>query len=245
MVKGLSTLTGVFSASRSRRWRRYLRESRRPLHCLVFLAPWVLVYEVAARLPDDGHGPARDLFAHSVIQDLLGWFGLVGFWLPPVVLVATLLAWHRTRRDRWRVRWWVFPGMLLESLLLAVPLLALSALFEAAAQTRLIAALGAGIYEELVFRLLLISGLAWVLVETAQLGRRMALGVAVGLASLLFSLCHFEPVGPEPFAWRAFCFRLTAGVYLSLVFVRRGLGVSSGCHAGYNVLLAWLRGVGS
>lgn len=232
-------------------WRRYQRETRRPLQCLLFLLPLVLVYELGVFRTTSGNGTRWELLAPASIREVFGWLGLAGVWVPGLVLIGTLLVWHRLARDRWRVRLWVLPGMLVESLLLAVPLLVLTALFpqspeavSAHLSARLVRALGAGIYEELVFRLLVISGLVWLAVEIAHTPHRAAVWVAVGLSAALFSRCHFEPMGGEPFTWNAFWFRLVAGVYLAVVFVGRGLGVSGGCHAVYNVLLVWLRGVG-
>jgi len=242
----------VPASSRSRRLRRrYLRETRRPTHCLWFLLVLAGLHEALVLWVVQGSDPGRELLAQRLIQSLLGWFGFVGSWVPGVVLVAVLLIWHRVKRDRWRVRWWVLPAMVGESLVLAVPLLVLSALFAvgqglggAGLRAELVRALGAGIYEELVFRLLLISGLAWLLTELVQLRHPMSLWVAVVLAALLFALCHFEPIGWEVFAWKPFAFRVAAGGYLSVIFVGRGLGVSSGCHVAYNLVLVWLRSGG-
>jgi len=225
------------------RWRRrrYVRTTRRPLQSLLFLVPWVLAHEIGVRWTSDGQHAPGDLLAYGVIENLLGWFGFVGSWLPPVVLVASLLIWHRRCGERWHVRWAVLPVMLVESLALAIPLLALSALFEAPPRARWLDALGAGLYEELVFRLLLISGLTWLLVEVFRLRRPPALGLAVALSALIFALCHFEPLGSEWLAWKPFWFRVAAGLYLAALFLGRGFGISSGCHVAYNILLMWLR----
>ena len=235
--------------SASPRWglrrRRYLRESSRPLNCLLFLLPLALAYEVLSLLSDRDVG--HNLLAHSAIAGVLGWFGLVGIWVPPVVLIVALLVWHRRQHHRWQLSFWVLPWMLLESLALALPLLTLSALFGpppgggVALRVQLVQALGAGVYEELVFRLLLIAGLAWIFAEVLHLGRQEASWTAVGLAAVVFALCHFEPIGSDAFAWGPFWFRLAAGAYLSAVFLGRGLGIASGSHAAYNLLLVWLR----
>lgn len=233
-------------------WRRYQRETRRPLCCLLFLLPLGLIYEIGLLRTAGGDGARWELLAPASIREVFGWLGLAGIWVPGVVLIGTLLVWHRISRDRWRMRAWVLPAMLVESLVLTVPLLVLAALFpqapEAAASdlpARLVRALGAGIYEELVFRLLLISALVWSAIEIAHVPNRAALWVAVGLSAVLFARCHFAPVGAEPFTWGAFWFRLAAGAYLAVIFVGRGLGVSAGCHAAYNVILVCLRGAGA
>ncbi len=232
-----------------RTWRRYLRETRRPLHCLVFLLPWVIAYEAWVLRATAASGPGRDLVAHSLIQQLLSWFGLVGAWVPGVALVVILLIWQRARQDRWRVRWWVLGMMLAESLLLCVPLLVLAAFFPmtrvpytAGITARIMVALGGGVYEELVFRLLLISALLWVFAEGAQFRGPPALATAIILAALAFAWSHFQPIGGQELEWKVFTFKLAAGVYLSAVFAGRGLGVAAGAHAAYNVLLVVLRG---
>ncbi len=138
------------------------------------------------------------------------------------------------------MRWWALPVMLVESLAMAIPLLALSTLFEAPPRVRWLDALGAGLYEELVFRLLLISGLTWLLVKVLRVNRSPAVGLAVGLATLAFALCHFQPLGAEWLAWKPFGFRIACGLYLSVLFLERGLGICSGCHVAYNLLLVWL-----
>ncbi len=222
------------------RWRRYVRSTRRPLQSLLFLLPLAAVFEVGTRWWPDARRPPGDLLAYGVIETLLGWLGLVGSWLPAAVLIASLLLWQWRRRERWRVRWAAIPMMALESVALAVPLLALSALFEAPPQARWLDAVGAGVYEELVFRLLLISGLTWLLAEVFWMHRPQARWLAVTLAALAFALFHFAPLGTEVLAWKPFGFKVAAGLYLSVLFLGRGLGISSGCHTAYNLLLMWL-----
>lgn len=229
-------------------WDRYARESRRPLAALLFLLPWVVSYELwalgAARAP----GPGRELLAHSVIHGLLSWFGLVGFWVPPAVLLTALLVWHVRLRHPWRVTGWVLPVMLIESAVLAVPLLLVAGLFSPPrplddgslrVRDQLLSALGAGIYEELVFRLLLVAGLLALLARLRWLQRRPARWVAVALAALIFAACHFKPIGWDAPDGRLFVFLIAAGGYLGAVFLRRGLGVTAGAHAAYNVAVAW------
>ncbi len=224
---------------------RYAREVGRPLACLLFLLPLLVLFQVAAhRLVR--HDGALGV-PQSLIHEGLAWFGLTGYWAPGLLLVVALLVWHRWRGDRWEVHGSTLALMAGESVVLAVPLLVLSLFFgvSAAAPTRdlavrLVSELGAGIYEEFLFRLLLISGLIWLLVRVAGLPRVWALTAAVILAAIAFSWSHFQPLGKEAFDWRSFWFRLLAGVYLSVLFVGRGLGIATGSHVAYNVVLVLL-----
>lgn len=226
-----------------------MREIRRPLHCLLFIAPLVLLYELGALATGASGSPARGLLAHSAISGLLVWFGLSGAWVPPVAFLAAMLVWQRVARDPWRIQSWVFTGMAGESLVLMLPLAVLSGFFSspravgfgAGLLAQLSSALGAGAYEELVFRLLLVSGLRWFLVRMFRLWRPLATGGAIALAAIGFALCHFEPIGADGFTWRSFWFRTAGGVYLGVVFAGRGLGVATGCHVAHNVLRVLVR----
>ncbi|MBK9128635.1 MAG: CPBP family intramembrane metalloprotease [Phycisphaerales bacterium] len=229
------------------RWlRRYARQTRRPLHCLALLLLPVLIYEIGLLVQPHGGVDGQNLVAHGMIQELLGWLGLGGGFLPGLVFVGSLLVWHRLRRDSWRINLRVVGLMAVESLALALPILVWSGFFAPATHRlpldpslRYMLAIGAGLYEELVFRLLLISGLTWLLAARLSLHRSQSQVLAVAIASLAFALCHFQPIGTEPFSLGGFCFRLVAGVYLAVLFVFRGLGIAAGSHVTHNLVMEW------
>lgn len=92
---------------------------------------------------------------------------------------------------------------------------------------------GAGFHEELIFRVILMGGLAWLL--TGLTGPRRAWIAAIVLSSVMFSLAHhLGPVG-EPFAFAAFVYRMLAGVFFALVYQVRGFAVAAWSHALYDV----------
>ena len=102
----------------------------------------------------------------------------------------------------------------------------------------LVGSLGAGIFEELVFRLVLMSLLTLLLVRVAQawgMPRVLGLVAAILLSALVFSLFHHVGPGAAPFTQRAFVFRTFAGVLLGSLFALRGFGVCVYCHALYDV----------
>ena len=96
--------------------------------------------------------------------------------------------------------------------------------------------MGAGIYDEALFRLLLFTGLLRLLRLV-----RAPTGVAAGFAALasaaFFSAAHH--VGPfgEAFDSTVFLFRLLAGLYFALLYQLRGFGIAVGAHACYDVLV--------
>jgi len=101
---------------------------------------------------------------------------------------------------------------------------------------------GAGVYEEIVFRLLLLSALFALLVRISAVmesSRVLALTVAILLSALAFSAFHHVGFAGEPFAAGPFLFRTIAGVVLGVIFALRGLGVAVYTHAAYDLLLTF------
>lgn len=102
---------------------------------------------------------------------------------------------------------------------------------------QLVGALGAGIFEELVFRLVLLSMLLWLGLRAARafgLPRVVGGGAAVMITALVFAGFHHWPTG-EPFTADAFLFRTMAGVLLGVIMLLRGYGVVVYTHAMYDV----------
>ena len=213
-----------------------------------------------------GGGQADTLRAgiDTWVRHGLAQLGMNGAWLPPVVLVAGLWFWLRIERAKpfWRPE--PLAGMTLESVALAVGLIGLSTLgdlglnhldhsqlplrmAEAATSqvgepglpTRSLAFLGAGIYEEAVFRLALIPAV-YGFARLLLLPGVLASTVAITASSLLFSIAHHVGSPGEAFTWYAFVFRWLAGVYFSWVFVVRGFGIAVGTHVAYDCLVGWL-----
>ncbi|HLA84036.1 MAG TPA: CPBP family intramembrane glutamic endopeptidase [Thermoguttaceae bacterium] len=237
----------------------YWHESRKPLTSLVFIAPLLVIYEVGVWLPAGAARNGVDVWLRTFLE----WIGFGQYYLLPVLTVCILLAWHYTTREPWRVSWRVLGRMAVECLVLAVFLrliLQLQIAFlqaimtpahEATGQSpvgmslmlsvserlgNLIMFLGAGIYEELLFRLILLSGAIWTL---GRLGVKRPWNVvqAVALTSFVFAVAHYLGPYGEPPRLQSFLFRFVAGVFFCILFVYRGFGIAAGAHAGYDILV--------
>jgi membrane protease YdiL (CAAX protease family) len=98
--------------------------------------------------------------------------------------------------------------------------------------------LGAGLYEELLFRVILVSGLAWLGGRVFGWSPVAASLFAVVLGALVFSAFHY--IGPygEPLELGSFTFRTIAGLLFSGLYLRRGFGITAWTHSLYDVFLA-------
>lgn len=238
----------------------YWRHSQQPLQAMLFLLPLIVLYELA--LPYFGHDRVRDamsdIYARRLLYRFFEMLGVSGYYLPGLIVIVVLLSWHFARRDPWRVRPGLYGWMTCESLLLSLPLFVFQmVLFRHVAMMALqaggsggphwraevIFAVGAGIYEEMLFRLIGITLLHLLLADLLAIPRRFADPAAVIVAALLFAFYHF-PDGFDsprnPFAWGKFIFYTAAGVYFGVIFVWRGFGIAAGTHAMYDLLLVML-----
>ncbi len=223
---------------------RYWTESRQPLASLVFIAPLLVVYEAGVLLLGVQNG------ADAFMRRLLDMLGFGQHLVLPMLTVCILLGWQYLSRRPWRISAGVVSTMAVESLLLGlclrmIPFLknCVLAAIDAPVANILYAKLqnavgfiGAGIYEELLFRLILFSLLAWGLRQTGMKPRISTIA-AVLLSSLIFAAAHHVGPGGLDFKLFDFIFRTIAGVFFSIVFIYRGFGIAAGSHAAYDILV--------
>ena len=108
--------------------------------------------------------------------------------------------------------------------------------------TNIVTGVGAGIYEELVFRLILICVLMVLFQDVIGLSRQNAIVLSVLMSAALFSAHHHivwidgRLARSAPFHWTEFGFRTMAGVYFAILFAIRGFGITAGTHAFYDII---------
>ncbi len=218
----------------------------RPLDALVFLIPLMVFYQVVAMMRPSGLGGRSDhVIAFDLILRVLELFGPFGAWAPPAMVIVILLATHSASGMPWSIKFRRVGWLYIESLLLALPLLALnwavplSGVLGVSTGTidKLALGVGAGVYEEMVFRLIFITGMIMIGVDILRQNQAGVAVAAVMISALVFAAHHYQPIGSDPFHMGSFAFRSLAGLYLAGVFWYRGYGSAAGCHAAYNVAL--------
>lgn len=107
--------------------------------------------------------------------------------------------------------------------------------------TRFVMSLGAGVYEETVFRLGIMTGI--VALTERLLGLSRWLGIVLGLlvSALLFSAMHHIPPYGDPLHLGVFVFRALAGVCFGLIYWYRGFAVAVYTHALYDIYVLLFR----
>jgi membrane protease YdiL (CAAX protease family) len=220
----------------------YWVQSRWPVTSLAFTAPLLVLYEVGVLvLRQDAFRNGADVWMRRRLDHL----GFGQYFLLPLLTVCLLLGWQYISRQPWRFSPSVLYGMAGECGLLAGGLwllLWLEGLVAGSLRLSLrgslgtvVAYLGAGIYEELLFRvILLVSAIG--LLRWLRAGPWASMLGGILVTSLLFAAAHH--VYGEPFVWFSFVFRTLAGGFFAVLFLYRGFGIAAGTHAGYDVLIA-------
>ena len=106
--------------------------------------------------------------------------------------------------------------------------------------TNLIVSVGAGVHEELVFRLGALAGGA-ALLRVLGLRHVAAVVIAFALSAVLFSAAHHIGAMGETFTIDAFVYRALAGVLFGLIFYYRSLAHAAYTHALYDIYVLILR----
>ena len=238
--------------------RSYLELSRTHSYSVLFALPLLLLYEAgAAWVAGTQEAPLRN-GADVLLRALLAAGGVHTTLAFTAVLVAAggflVLAERRRKRNPPELRGGVFAGMLAESALYAllfgvvvgtatqwvlggVRLAADGGVLSRVSPVQgVVLSLGAGIYEELLFRVLLAGGL-FVLFRQGGLPRLRSGVFAALLSALAFSAFHYLGPYGDPWDLSSFTFRFLAGLAFSVLFLVRGFGIAAWTHALYDVFL--------
>jgi hypothetical protein len=237
--------------------RGYWTKTRAPRYSLIFALPLFLLYEVLAAAYAGAPGVqsvrnAADVLLKTPFFLFTGTRGSLAFFATVIAVAVFLVGRDLAKsRDRPRPRWFLL--MLGESAILAALLglvvgmltqRLLSGLMVVAPQVtpvdsmpagmRLMLSLGAGLYEELLFRVILVGGMAFGL-RWLGLGVGFSGVIATIVGALIFSAFHYVGEYGDPLELTSFMYRAIAGVVFSALYLTRGFGITAWTHALYDV----------
>ncbi|HTI06531.1 MAG TPA: CPBP family glutamic-type intramembrane protease [Gemmatimonadales bacterium] len=236
----------------------YWRTSRAPRYSLLFALPLLILYQVLTLVipTGPGSGGVRN-GADIMLQALFVW--IAGAWGPRIFMLCLIGvgAWliAKDMRANRSLKPALLGVMLVEALCLSLifgivvggltaallgnppATMAIGLQQHLGRWTLLMLSIGAGIYEELLFRVLLVGALAWG--ATKLLGLRpLPAGIAATIiGAIIFSAFHY--IGPygDRLNIYSFVFRAIAGVFFSGLYLLRGFGITAWTHSLYDVFL--------
>ena len=228
----------------------------------------ILVLKINPQLLDEPASVVHGgVVAFVWIQNFLQYIGMnaKASWLcAPLVIIITLIVLQITSRQQWKIVLSDFLVMTGECIAISVPLIVLAMVLNRPPQQPdgavacllaagskfahhsfmrdIITGIGAGIYEELIFRLVLICVLMLFFETILGVKKANAILISVAISAVLFSLHHHfvfihgRFATSELFAFAPFIFRTIAGVYFAAIFVVRGFGIVAGAHIFYDII---------
>lgn len=234
----------------------YWQASRAHRYSLLFALPLLILYEVLAALlsrdPSGGVRNGADVLIRSVFILMAGSRGPLLFGVC-LIGVGVWLIGRDMRLHGRQLRIGIFARMAGEATLLALAfgivvgtvtaqlLGGLSSMALAPAEmgwwTTLMVSLGAGLYEELFFRVLLVSAIAFAARKALRMRVVPAGAVAVVLGAVIFSAFHYIGAYGDDLELQSFTFRMIGGLFFSALYLLRGFGITAWTHALYDVFL--------
>ena len=227
----------------------YFSASRNLLYSLVVISPMLFLYELLGFINNfDANYQIRN-GADVLIRQAFTIFGsnsqlLYGLSLFMIFCLVGYNHRHTLINSEINIKFLVL--IIIESLFWCSGLLILmkgiSSLFLASPNSvdlleQFYLSVGAGIWEELIFRLGLISVFIYLINSVFRYGKYFSMFLSLFFSGAIFSLFHYIGIYGDIFTWETFILRTFAGVFLGVVFLFRGLGISVYTHIFYDIVL--------
>lgn len=227
---------------------QYLTVSKSPLYSFIFTLPLFLLYEVGIFLISsrdiDQLRNGADVLMRQVLESF-GIYGMYGF--GGTFLIGFLIAFIRQKKNlrtseiESRFLLIMFFESIAWATLLVIMMIKIPTFLSLSNEDHLIQqvvlAIGAGIYEEFVFRVLLISGLAILFGLIFNWGEFGKTFLSVIISSAIFSIFHFFGSYGDTFSFPLFFVRFFAGIFLAMIYIFRGFGIAAYAHSIYDLFV--------
>lgn len=231
--------------------KQYFSSTNNLLYSFLVSLPLFVLYELLIVVSQPSGDAMVRISVDVWVKSIFSFLGVnaVSFTLLIVALVGMFIVYKE--RDRLKsIRFSYFPILILEATFYAIvvglisqamvsfilnmvaadPIASLSVL------QKIALSLGAGLYEELFFRVILVT--LFIIVFTKLLGKKWAgVTAAVTLSALLFSAVHYVGSMGDAFTMGSFIYRFLFGLILNGIYVWRGFGVAAWTHAIYDIII--------
>lgn len=230
--------------------RTYWSLSRSPFYSFVFTIPLFAMYEVMVLFLSRDQLHTLRNGADALIRQLLGMFGIWGIHVLSIAFVLGFISVFLWQKKNWRMTsvrgdylikmlaegtcW----GFVLYMILKFAPTLLMFPSGRVLSQ-QVILAIGAGLYEEFVFRVVMIN-IATIILRIVFLWHKSwRILVAILISAGLFSLFHFVGSFADSFSLPLFLYRAFGGVLLGTLYVTRGFGITAYAHMVYDFVVVF------
>ncbi len=251
----------------------YIEGSRRPIACLYFILPFLIIYHGGIWLLHSLERPVANgadimlakvlnifyygsvwlylqIFPNSEISEssVLWVIKILGSFFSLIFIIFILLLKQHLTNSSWKINKSTLFYMYIESAIFAIPpfilvwavnkIILLRADYSAVGSwiNGIVLSMGAGVYEEFLFRMLIMSLLFLGVSSFFKLENRTLYIVVMMTQAVIFSAFHYLPWSSEVFSLPIFTFRIVAGIYFGYIYQERGFGIAAGSHVFYDII---------
>ena len=226
----------------------YFIQTRSSFYSFLFTIPLFIIYEIGIIfLSKDDIIVVRngaDFLMRAVLESF-GIFGLYGLGAIFIIGFIVTYVFFLKDKDSSDIKTEYLFIMVFESVVWAIILYIVMSKFMIllmipigkAILQQVILAVGAGIYEEFLFRVLLISGLSSIIGFVFLWEEKGSNIAALIIAAAIFSGFHFMGEYGDYFTMELFLLRFFAGVILGILYYARGFGITAYAHSIYDLIV--------
>ena len=227
----------------------YWKVTKNIYYSLLFIFPMLFLYEIMCWLQFAGKSAEIRNGADVFLRQFIMGFGrhsesIYGLLL--IIVFCGIMIINRNMLKNGRLKFTFLLYMLAESLLWSLGFLILMSISEKIILSILgrniipeqfYLAIGAGIWEELLFRVGALGLCLSFLTKIIKYSGIFSAIIAIMFAAVLFSLFHY--IGPfgDMFTYKSFYIRTWAGIFLGSLYLFRGLGITVYTHIFYDMAI--------
>jgi membrane protease YdiL (CAAX protease family) len=226
----------------------YWSDTHSPLYSFVFTLPLFILYEFGMLFLSTEDIIVLRNGADVLMRQVMGVFGVYGtYGFSATFMIGFTIAFLRQKKNlkSMVIRGEYLLTMFFESVLYSALLFVLLGFFQTLLMSpgtkhlfqQIILSLGAGIYEEFVFRVVMITGIASLLGFIFQWKETAKYAGGILIAAGIFSMFHFVGEFGDNYSLNLFAIRFLAGILLGLVYAFRGFGIAAYTHAMYDLVV--------
>jgi len=227
----------------------YFQYSKNILSSLLFIFPLIILYEFIAFFKFNNADIIIRNTADTIIRDFIRLFSDNVFIIQSVIILFFLISFYiysnkNKNSHKFNIKYFSF--MYIEGFLYGLLLVYILNGFNVFERLdtfqyndyiiSFYLCLGAGIWEEILFRLIIFNLIMYIISYFSK-NNFLSLLLSIFISSIIFSLFHYIGTFSDTFTMYSFIIRFAGGVYLALIYYYRGLGIAMFSHFIYDFLI--------
>ncbi len=226
----------------------YYKQSRSSFYSFIFILPLFIIYELGISLISSKDLPTIRNGADVLLRKILATIGISGVYgMALALLVGVIIAFfiNKGKYKDIKIRSDHFVIMIFESIVWSIVLFVILSqgqllLGKGTAKLlmqQIVLSIGSGIFEEFVFRVILVSGLALIVGVLFKKQYFYKMSISIIIAAVIFSAFHFFGEYADTPKTSLFILRIVAGIVLGYIYILRGFGIATYSHSFYNLIV--------